>query len=265
MIDLAATAALIQNLKNNGFTSAEQKLIAILLANVEQGQQCEIIEILELHAPHCRKILKRFTEKKLLSTFGRGAVFYRFTGAVSDHVESVSDHVESVGEHCSTHLHHVLLLHAAAHGIAHRKHLFHLGGFFRRTLIRRSTEDCPAHVEHLCHAVITRRLSVRFGIEIIVQHINSRPATFFRAKTALGTLIVINDDSAVGRSPAIVKIVAATIVAATVARTGYGNFSRSVRIVAVTVERLVEYRHVRFYVTDCLYGTTLESVDSQIA
>ena len=80
MIDLAATAALIQNLKNKGFTSAREKLIAIVLANVSQIQQCEIIEILDLSDPHCRSTLKEFVEKKLLESFGKRDIFYRPTG-----------------------------------------------------------------------------------------------------------------------------------------------------------------------------------------
>ena len=77
MIDLAATAALIQNLKNNGFTSAREKLIAIVLANVSQIQQCEIIEILDLDQRHCRDTLREFVEKKLLDSFGKRDIFYR--------------------------------------------------------------------------------------------------------------------------------------------------------------------------------------------
>ena len=57
MIDLSTTAALIQNLKNKGFTSAREKLIALVLANVPQIQQCEVIEILDLDKRHCRDTL----------------------------------------------------------------------------------------------------------------------------------------------------------------------------------------------------------------
>ena len=71
MIDPATFATLTQILEEHGFTSVNEKLLAVILANVEQIQQCEIIQGLALHGSHCRDILKNFTDKGLIDTFGK--------------------------------------------------------------------------------------------------------------------------------------------------------------------------------------------------
>jgi len=100
MIDLTATAALIQNLKNNGFTSAREKLIALVLANVSQIQQCEIIEILDLSDPHCRSTLKEFVEKKttrILRKTGHFLTSHRIAG--TSHRDGTTSHRNGTTSH----------------------------------------------------------------------------------------------------------------------------------------------------------------------
>ena len=80
MIDPATVRIVIENLRNNGFTTTEEKLLGVVLAHIPQIQQCDIIEYLGLHATHCRSILDRFVEKKLVDTLGKRDIFYRPTG-----------------------------------------------------------------------------------------------------------------------------------------------------------------------------------------
>ena len=78
-----ALIALIKNLKNNGFTSSVEKLLAIVLAFIDTEdvplQQCEIIDILDINKQHCRDTLDGFVETKLLKSFvsGKRATFYK--------------------------------------------------------------------------------------------------------------------------------------------------------------------------------------------
>ena len=80
MINPTTVRIVIENLRNNGFTTAQEKLLGVVLAHVPEIQQCEIIEILELSKPHSRNTLQEFVEKKLVDTFGKRAIFYRPTG-----------------------------------------------------------------------------------------------------------------------------------------------------------------------------------------
>ena len=77
----AALIALIETLKSNDFTSAVEKLIAIVLTFIDNEgeplQQCEIIEILELNKKHCRNTLHEFVGAKLLDSFGKRDIFYQ--------------------------------------------------------------------------------------------------------------------------------------------------------------------------------------------
>ena len=75
MIDLTTLKIVIENLRNNGFTTAQEKLLGVVLAHVPEIQQCELIEILKLSDPHSRHILQEFVEKKLIDSFGRRDVF----------------------------------------------------------------------------------------------------------------------------------------------------------------------------------------------
>ena len=71
MIDPTTFATLTRILEEHGFTSVGEKLLALILANVSQIQQCDIIQGLALHSTHCREILKNFAEKGLIDTFGK--------------------------------------------------------------------------------------------------------------------------------------------------------------------------------------------------
>ena len=79
----AALIALIETLKSNDFTSAVEKLIAVVLTFIDNEgeplQQCEIIEILTLDEKHCRNALGKLVESKLFKTFGKRTIFYQPT------------------------------------------------------------------------------------------------------------------------------------------------------------------------------------------
>ena len=76
MIDLTTLKIIIENLQNSGFTTSEEKLLAIVLAFIDTEdvplQQCEIVKILELHEKHCRNILDLFGNVKLGNLRGQG-------------------------------------------------------------------------------------------------------------------------------------------------------------------------------------------------
>ena len=65
---------------------------------------------------------------------------------------------------------------------------------------------------------------MRVWVERLLYHINGRPTAFFGAKTTFDTLIIINDDSAIGRTAATIQIIptgsAATPAIATGAEAG---------------------------------------------
>gem|GEM_PF-3939139 len=94
-----------------------------------------------------------------------------------------------------------------------------------------------------------------FGVQT-----NRRPATFLYAKTAPRTFVIVDDNSAVGRSPATVQIGTAITVAAVAATIAIGtslNFPCSVGVATIAIKEFVVNRLVYFYVADRLYGTTL--------
>jgi hypothetical protein len=66
---LAAIKSLIEKLADDGFTTVQEKLIAFVLAIVdeEEMQQCEIIETLKLGKKHGLDILKMFREKRIVT------------------------------------------------------------------------------------------------------------------------------------------------------------------------------------------------------
>ena len=69
---LAALKALIEKLASDGYTSVQEKLIALAFAilDEEEIQQCEVVETLKLNEKHCRNTLKSFGEKKIVEVFG---------------------------------------------------------------------------------------------------------------------------------------------------------------------------------------------------
>ena len=82
-MNLTDLATLIEKLEDDGFTSSVEKLIAVVLANLDEDdvQQCEIIGTLKLGDRHCRDILKSFVEKCVIEISGRRDVFYRMSHA----------------------------------------------------------------------------------------------------------------------------------------------------------------------------------------
>ena len=77
-MNLSALKSLIEKLADDGFTTAQEKLIALALAVLDGDiQQCDVIETLKLGKKHCLEILKSFREKQIVEKFGRRAVFYR--------------------------------------------------------------------------------------------------------------------------------------------------------------------------------------------
>jgi len=83
MIDTTTVKTIIENLRRNGFTSAQEKLIAVILAHVPEIQQCELIEILELDKRHSIDTLRAFVETGLVATFGKRAIFYRSSATLT--------------------------------------------------------------------------------------------------------------------------------------------------------------------------------------
>ena len=78
VMNLSTLKSLIEKLADDGFTTAQEKLIALALAILDEGiQKCDIIETLNLGKKLCLDILKSFKEKQIVETFGRRAVFYR--------------------------------------------------------------------------------------------------------------------------------------------------------------------------------------------
>ena len=65
MINPTTVRIVIENLRNNGFTTAQEKLLGVVLAHVPEIQQCEIIEILELtpyHPDFCETMNRHLAE-----------------------------------------------------------------------------------------------------------------------------------------------------------------------------------------------------------
>ena len=79
-MNLSALKSLIEKLADDGFTSAQEKLIALALAILDDEiQQCDIIETLRLGKKHCRDTLKSFGEKNVVEISGKRDIFYQIS------------------------------------------------------------------------------------------------------------------------------------------------------------------------------------------
>ena len=88
-MNLAALKSLIERLADDGFTTTQEKLIALALVVLDgEIQQCDIIETLILNAKHCRNTLKSFEGKNVVEVSGKRDVFYRMSPSYRKHTST---------------------------------------------------------------------------------------------------------------------------------------------------------------------------------